>query len=102
MSDRGGAHRSILGLTVRRRTCSTGRRDRLPASACLRFCGRIQPAMLTKGEIKTFRKLLLAWFKQFQRDLPWRRTKDPYAIWISEIMLQQTRVAAVIPYYEKF
>ena len=37
-----------------------------------------------------------------QRDLPWRRTRDPYAIWISEIMLQQTRVAAVIPYYERF
>ena len=35
-------------------------------------------------------------------DLPWRRTKDPYRIWISEIMLQQTRVAAVIPYYERF
>lgn len=58
--------------------------------------------MLTSSEIKTFRKQLLAWFRQFQRDLPWRRTKDPYAIWISEIMLQQTRVAAVIPYYERF
>jgi A/G-specific adenine glycosylase len=58
--------------------------------------------MLTNREIKTFRKRLLGWFRQFQRDLPWRRTKDPYAIWISEIMLQQTRVAAVIPYYERF
>ena len=42
------------------------------------------------------------WFVREQRDLPWRRTRDPYAIWISEIMLQQTRVAAVIPYYERF
>jgi A/G-specific adenine glycosylase len=42
------------------------------------------------------------WFAREQRDLPWRRTGDPYAIWISEIMLQQTRVAAVIPYYERF
>ncbi len=50
----------------------------------------------------TFRKQLLDWFRQFQSDLPWRRTKDPYRIWISEIMLQQTRVAAVIPYYERF
>jgi A/G-specific adenine glycosylase len=58
--------------------------------------------MLTGREVKTFRKQLLAWFLQFQRDLPWRRTKDPYRIWISEIMLQQTRVAAVIPYYERF
>ena len=45
---------------------------------------------------------LLAWFGKNARDLPWRRTRDPYAIWISEVMLQQTRVAAVIPYYERF
>lgn len=44
----------------------------------------------------------MRWFGRHQRDLPWRRTRDPYAIWISEIMLQQTRVAAVIPYYERF
>lgn len=49
-----------------------------------------------------FRKRLLEWFHEFQRDLPWRRTKDPYRIWLSEIMLQQTRVNAVIPYFEKF
>ncbi|HEX3681593.1 MAG TPA: A/G-specific adenine glycosylase [Bryobacteraceae bacterium] len=49
-----------------------------------------------------FRADLLEWFGRHQRDLPWRRTRDPYAIWISEIMLQQTRVAAVIPYYERF
>lgn len=48
------------------------------------------------------RRRLLAWFKKNKRDLPWRRTRDPYRIWISEIMLQQTRVAAVIPYYERF
>ncbi len=48
------------------------------------------------------RKKLLRWYDQHRRDLPWRRTRDPYAIWISEIMLQQTRVAAVIPYWEKF
>ncbi|MGB7611610.1 MAG: A/G-specific adenine glycosylase, partial [Candidatus Acidiferrum sp.] len=58
--------------------------------------------MLIGRELTTFRKQLLDWFRQFQRDLPWRRTKDPYRIWISEIMLQQTRVAAVIPYYERF
>lgn len=58
---------------------------------------------MRKGrELLTFRKQLLDWFRQFQRDLPWRHTKDPYRIWISEIMLQQTRVAAVIPYYERF
>ncbi len=49
-----------------------------------------------------FRRDLLAWFDAGHRDLPWRRTRDPYAILVSEIMLQQTRVAAVIPYYERF
>src|SRR5215475_12689189 len=58
--------------------------------------------MLSGAALVRFRKNLLAWFSQFQRDLPWRRTRDPYPIWLSEIMLQQTRVAAVIPYYEKF
>jgi A/G-specific adenine glycosylase len=48
------------------------------------------------------RRKLVSWYNRHQRDLPWRRTSDPYAIWISEIMLQQTRVAAVIPYYERF
>ncbi len=46
--------------------------------------------------------LLMDWYPGHHRDLPWRRTRDPYAIWVSEIMLQQTRVAAVIPYYERF
>ena len=58
--------------------------------------------MLTGRDLTAFRRQLLAWFRQFQRDLPWRRTNDPYRIWLSEIMLQQTRVAAVIPYYERF
>ena len=53
-------------------------------------------------EIRDFRARLLGWFRQFQRDLPWRLTRDPYRIWLSEIMLQQTRVAAVIPYFERF
>jgi len=58
--------------------------------------------MLERRELAAFRKQLLAWFRQFQRDLPWRKTNDPYRIWLSEIMLQQTRVAAAIPYYERF
>lgn len=45
---------------------------------------------------------LIEWFRREQRDLPWRRTRDPYHIWVSEIMLQQTRVDTVIPYYERF
>jgi len=51
---------------------------------------------------KKIQSRLLQWFKKNQRDLPWRKTKDPYAIWVSEIMLQQTQVATAIPYYEKF
>jgi A/G-specific adenine glycosylase len=46
--------------------------------------------------------LLLAWYRSGHRDLPWRRTSDPYRIWVSEIMLQQTRAQAVVPYYERF
>jgi A/G-specific adenine glycosylase len=48
------------------------------------------------------RRRLLAWYDANQRDLPWRRTRDPYAVWVSETMLQQTRVETVIPYYERF
>ncbi len=58
--------------------------------------------MLTGAALSRFRKNLLTWFAEFQRDLPWRRTRDPYHIWLSEIMLQQTRVAAAIPYYQRF
>ncbi len=45
---------------------------------------------------------LLAWYDAGRRDLPWRRTRDPYRIWVSEVMLQQTRVGTVLPYYERF
>ena len=48
------------------------------------------------------RRRLVAWFASSARDLPWRKTRDPYAIWISEVMLQQTQVATVIPYFERF
>lgn len=49
-----------------------------------------------------FARALLAWYGREKRDLPWRLTRDPYAIWVSEAMLQQTQVATVIPYYERF
>jgi len=48
------------------------------------------------------RNALLAWYRASRRDLPWRRTRDPYRIWVSEVMLQQTQVATVVPYYERF
>ncbi|MBN1222133.1 MAG: A/G-specific adenine glycosylase [Candidatus Aminicenantes bacterium] len=51
---------------------------------------------------KTFPAILLRWYQFHHRKMPWRKTRDPYCIWISEIMLQQTTVQAVIPYYEKW
>ena len=48
-----------------------------------------------------FRAALLEWYGQHGRDLPWRRTRDPYPVWVSEVMLQQTQVAAALPYYER-
>ena len=58
-------------------------------------CGFVLPAV-------PIRRALLRWYSESRRDLPWRRTRDPYRIWISEIMLQQTRVVAAVPYYERF
>jgi len=52
--------------------------------------------------VSLLRARLLSWYEDARRDLPWRRTSDPYAIWISETMLQQTRVDTVIPYYRRF
>ena len=57
---------------------------------------------LPARHIPKFQGALLAWFRRRKRDLPWRRTSDPYRIWLSEVMLQQTRVGAVAPYYRRF
>jgi A/G-specific adenine glycosylase len=54
------------------------------------------------AELPQLRSALVAWYDLHARDLPWRRTRDPYAIWVSEVMLQQTRVDTVIPYYQRF
>jgi A/G-specific adenine glycosylase len=56
----------------------------------------------SNNSIAQFRESLLSWYEQNRRELPWRRDQDPYRVWLSEIMLQQTRVAAVIDHYEKF
>ncbi len=56
----------------------------------------------TQIDYLDIRRRLLRWYKQHARDLPWRLTCDPYAIWVSEVMLQQTQVDTVIPYYERF
>ncbi len=66
----------------------------------LKFCNLWYDLTMITQE--NFTTPLLKWYLQYQRDLPWRKTKDPYSIWVSEIMLQQTRVEAVIPYYHRF
>jgi A/G-specific adenine glycosylase len=55
-----------------------------------------------RGTLLTLRRRLLAWFRREQRELPWRGTRDPYRVWVSEVMLQQTTVAAVRGRYERF
>ncbi|SDJ11993.1 A/G-specific adenine glycosylase [Natribacillus halophilus] len=57
---------------------------------------------LTHFPIRAFRKQLLTWYEKHKRSLPWRESKDPYRIWVSEIMLQQTQVETVKPYFEQF
>ncbi len=62
---------------------------------------RLKPPSIIPSP-QSLRRSLVAWFAQSARDLPWRRTRDPYAILVSEIMLQQTQVATVIPFYERW
>src|SRR3954447_19925600 len=57
---------------------------------------------VTGNDFTEFRRSLLRWYSTHGRDLPWRRTNDPYAIMVSEVMLQQTQVTAVMPFYESW
>src|SRR5437868_3516281 len=57
---------------------------------------------LADQDVRRLRRAMLSWYEQNRRDLPWRQTRDPYRILVSEIMLQQTRVAVVIDRYERF
>jgi len=57
---------------------------------------------MREKDIPRFRSLLMAWYRRSHRKLPWRETDDPYRIWVSEVMLQQTQVKTVLPYYERF
>jgi A/G-specific adenine glycosylase len=64
--------------------------------------GALQQSLIKAERNQQIVAALISWFNKNARDLPWRRTKDPYAIWVSEIMLQQTQVATVIPYFERW
>jgi A/G-specific adenine glycosylase len=74
---------------------------RLAASKTSKAQYRANPAISGK-DLALFRRALLRWYDHHRRDLPWRKTRDPYRIWLSEIMLQQTRVAAVLEHYRIF
>jgi len=70
--------------------------DRIPVET------RLAAAPARAPNLTAFRRALLRWYGQHRRALPWRETRDPYRIWLSEIMLQQTRVAAVLDHYRVF
>ncbi len=77
----------------------------MPQQAQFLHRGPIEPMKIPPSpdaDMRYIRSRLLKWYRQEQRPLPWRRTKDPYAIWVSEVMLQQTQVNTVIPYYQRF
>jgi A/G-specific adenine glycosylase len=63
---------------------------------------REKEAARASFDARRWRRLLLAWYDEYRRDLPWREDRDPYRVWLSEIMLQQTRVAAAIDHYSRF
>ena len=91
---------------VSRRAAAKGRATGLPAleeAGAGPLVGARARATLEESRARAaLRAAILAWFLVARRDLPWRRTRDPYAVWVSETMLQQTRASTVIPYYERF
>lgn len=77
--------------SIRAHSCENGAHVKMPT-----------PPLLSARDLAAFQKRLLYWFNKHQRHLPWRRGRDPYRIWVAEVMLQQTRIAAVVPYYNRF
>src|ERR1700759_5617792 len=72
------------------------------AAATKPVAGRPADEACTASDVREMRAALLGWYAAHRRDLPWRATRDPYRIWVSEIMLQQTRAAAVLEHYRLF
>lgn len=77
-------------------------REREPAMACPPINSPPGLESAESAVLRDFRAALVRWYRRHQRQLPWRGTTDAYRVWVSEIMLQQTQVATVIPYYERF
>jgi len=80
----------------------TGGEGRVSNGRIVRASSQIRGRVVGAAKVRLLRADLLRWYRKNRRDLPWRKTTDPYRIWISETMLQQTRVSVVVPYYEKF
>ncbi len=77
-----------------RRKAPRGRSPAAPSGAAV--------PLPSPGRRRRLRRRLLEWFRQHRRDLPWRRTRDPYAVWVAEVILQQTQAATAVGYYERF
>ena len=91
----------LAGLRAGRSRPAVSTRDQTtPATAVA--TAMQSPAEMQQARLARIRGGLLGWFKEHARDLPWRRTRDPYAILVSEVMLQQTQVDRVLPYYTRF
>src|ERR1044072_8991968 len=90
-----------------RSICASGRCSissrcwRIRAGSDMGRLSEIRPAGVVR-DAAGLRRALLAWYRRHRRAMPWRETRDPYRIWVSEIMLQQTQVATATPYYERF
>lgn len=81
---------------------SSPQKDALSTTECLACDSKGLPRFDNAQVLQTIRSALLAWFRAGHRELPWRKERDPYAIWISEVMLQQTRVETVKEYFSRF
>jgi A/G-specific adenine glycosylase len=94
-------HRAQRQPTVMRAFTTIAGETRLAASRIAPTLAQVTP-LVSRRDLGRLRRALLTWYDQHHRELPWRETRDPYRIWLSEIMLQQTRVAAVLDHYRIF
>jgi A/G-specific adenine glycosylase len=106
ISRRGGEVNYQVDIALTKLAVQSGKQiicwDNFSIPITIRFSSMDVNDELDVQRLPRFRRALLAWYDQNRRVLPWRKTRDPYYVWISEIMLQQTRVAAVVPRYQEF
>jgi A/G-specific adenine glycosylase len=95
-----GVHGVTSESSQQCRECRPSRIKRLPRN--MNEQERLSAVDLSPSRVRALQRKLLRWYSENRRDLPWRKVKDPYAVWISEVMLQQTQVQTVIPYYLRF